>query len=237
MRTLPLPVFDEFQKTLQSIPLFKGIDSATLQALYAESEYREAEAGEFYFMQGYPAGAVFVLYKGKVRLGTVQEDGQQVVMRIIAPETLFGLVAITTPESYPVSAEVMEPSQAFGFKRETLVRLIGANSTLAMNALQFMSIQIREFQDRFRELATERVERRLARSLIRLASQAGRKTSEGVLIDLPLSRQDLAEMSGTTLFTASRILSMWESRRINPEPAGSGWSSNRRMGWLVWPKT
>jgi CRP-like cAMP-binding protein len=81
---------------------------------------------------------------------------------------------------------------------------------LALNTIRTMADHVRETQDLFRQLATERVEQRLARALLRLARQMGRKTDQGVLIDFPLSRQDLAEMSGTTLYTASRVLSQWE---------------------------
>jgi CRP-like cAMP-binding protein len=73
---------------------------------------------------------------------------------------------------------------------------------------------LRQFQDRLRELATERVERRLARMLLRLARQSGQKVTGGILIDLPLSRQNLAEMIGTTLYTVSRILSQWEAHGL-----------------------
>ena len=83
---------------------------------------------------------------------------------------------------------------------------------MALNAIQMMSDHVQEFQERFRQLATERVERRLARTILRLASQSGRKTDEGVLIDFPLSRQDLAEMCGTTLYTVSRTLSEWAGK-------------------------
>jgi CRP-like cAMP-binding protein len=69
-------------------------------------------------------------------------------------------------------------------------------------------------QERLRELATERVEQRVARTLLRLARQVGRKVEGGVLIDMPLSRQDLAEMTGTTLYTVSRILSQWEQQHL-----------------------
>jgi CRP-like cAMP-binding protein len=85
---------------------------------------------------------------------------------------------------------------------------------VALNAIRLLAGRIQEFQDRLRELATERVERRIARTLIRLTRQAGRKTAEGVLIDLPLTRQDLAEMCGTTLYTVSRTLSQWESQGL-----------------------
>jgi CRP-like cAMP-binding protein len=81
---------------------------------------------------------------------------------------------------------------------------------LAINSINILSQRIQEFQDRLREMATERVERRIARTLLRLASQTGRKTEQGILIDLSLTRQDLAEMTGTTLYTVSRTLSQWE---------------------------
>jgi CRP-like cAMP-binding protein len=85
---------------------------------------------------------------------------------------------------------------------------------LAINALRVMAKRVQEFQDRYRELATERVERRIARALTRLARQAGRRTDEGVLIDLTLTRQDVAEMTGTTRFTISRTLAEWEQQGI-----------------------
>jgi len=92
-----------------------------------------------------------------------------------------------------------------------MMLLVRQMPQLALNAIQFMAQHLQEFQDRYRELATQRVERRLARTILRLASQTGRKVEEGVLIDMPLTRQDLAEMSGTTLYTVSRTLSKWET--------------------------
>ena len=65
-----------------------------------------------------------------------------------------------------------------------------------------------------RQLATEKVERRIARALLRLVQQAGRRVEHGVLIDLPLSRDDIAQMTGTTLYTVSRVVSRWEGEGI-----------------------
>ena len=75
---------------------------------------------------------------------------------------------------------------------------------------ELMYAHLKDMQNRFRELATKRVERRVARALLRLASQAGRRLEDGLLIDLPLSRQGIAEMTGTTLYTVSRLISEWE---------------------------
>ena len=80
--------------------------------------------------------------------------------------------------------------------------------------MRLLAQHFTDLQDRYRELATERVERRVARALLRLVRQAGKRTEEGVHIDIPLSRQDLAEMTGTTLYTVSRILSEWEQKGL-----------------------
>ena len=80
--------------------------------------------------------------------------------------------------------------------------------------MRHMSERIQELQERLHEFATERVERRIASALLRLAQQSGQKTPDGVLITLSLSRQDLAEMTGTTLYTVSRTLSRWEQLGI-----------------------
>ena len=95
-----------------------------------------------------------------------------------------------------------------------MARLMEQFPPIAFKAMRHMADQIQELQDRVRELSTERVERRIANALLRLAQQTGQKTPEGVLINLPLSRQDLAEMTGTTLYTVSRILSRWEQEEI-----------------------
>ena len=80
--------------------------------------------------------------------------------------------------------------------------------------MDLMTGYIQEMQERYHELATERVQQRIARVLLRLAAQSGRKMESGVLIDLSFSRQDLAEMTGTTLFSVSRILNQWETQGL-----------------------
>jgi CRP/FNR family transcriptional regulator, nitrogen oxide reductase regulator len=85
---------------------------------------------------------------------------------------------------------------------------------LAMNALRFVAARLHELQVQYRRLATEKVERRIARALLRLVDQAGRRTDAGVLIDLPLSRDDIAQMTGSTLYTVSRIISRFEADGI-----------------------
>ncbi len=92
--------------------------------------------------------------------------------------------------------------------------ILEAYPRITKNLLSFATRVVQTSHKKIRELATERVERRIARALSRLASQLGRETEKGILLDFPLSRQDLAEMTGTTLFTVSRTLKEWERQEI-----------------------
>ncbi len=199
---------------LQSVPLFKGLDKVELEAVCGAAKLRRLAADEYFFFQGDPASQIYVLLEGRVKISQTNADGQQVLFRAISPPSLFGGLAMTQTEVYPVTAQLDEDSTAACWSKQDFLRLVARYPKLALNAMEMMATRVQEFQDRFRELATERVERRLARTLLRLASQSGRKTEQGVLIDLPLSRQDLAEMTGTTLYTVSRILSQWEIKKL-----------------------
>jgi CRP-like cAMP-binding protein len=93
-------------------------------------------------------------------------------------------------------------------------QLLESHNQIALNALGFVASRLHDLQRRYRQAMTERVERRVARTLLRLVREAGRRVDHGVEIDFPISRQDIAEMTGTTLFTVSRLLSAWEDRGI-----------------------
>ncbi len=199
---------------LIGLDLFRGMTEGDAAALAGQAVYQRLDVGEYFFMQGDTPDRLWVLCEGAVRLSQLQEDGQQVVLRVIRPVNLFGAVALAQAGAYPVSAQAIEPACAAWWKARDLMEMVGRSPQLAMNAMRFMAQRAQEFQDRYREMATERVERRVARTLLRLAAQTGKKTPEGVLIDFPLSRQDLAEMTGTTLYTVSRILSQWQTQGL-----------------------
>jgi CRP/FNR family transcriptional regulator, nitrogen oxide reductase regulator len=199
---------------LREAPLFMGLADSDLELAAASAVQRKLEAGGYYFYQGDPADRIFVLVEGRIKLTQSNPDGQQVLLRIAGPNALFGAVAMASVENYPVTAQAAEDCAALAWTKTAMMELVGRIPTLALNAMKLMAAHTQEFQERYRQLATERVERRLARTLLRLASQTGKKVPEGVLIDLPLTRQDLAEMTGTTLFTVSRTLSAWEAKGL-----------------------
>jgi CRP-like cAMP-binding protein len=196
---------------LEAVPIFKDLDDEQRLTALQAGRRRNVEAGTFLYMQGDEASAFYLLGDGSVKLLQVTLEGEEIILRYAAPREVFGLIAVLTEQTYPVSAIAVNDSQVWVWQRSEMQALFNRIPTMAMNALQILSERVKEFQDRIRELSTERVERRIARALLRLARQTGRKVPEGVYLDLPISRQDLAEMTGTTLYTVSRTLSKWET--------------------------
>jgi CRP/FNR family transcriptional regulator, nitrogen oxide reductase regulator len=199
---------------LEQVPIFKGLDGSAYQELLEAAQSRVYARDSYLFYQDDPVERIYVVSAGRVKLFQLTPEGQQVIMRVATPGVMVAAISIVENAVYPVTAQAAEESKLLSWSQDRLLQIIHRYPPLALNALRLLAEHVREFQDRYRELATERVERRLARTIIRLASQAGKKTSEGVLLDLPLSRQDLAEMSGTTLFTVSRIMSQWELKGL-----------------------
>ena len=96
----------------------------------------------------------------------------------------------------------------------TWPRLVEKFPALAANTLQTVGARLQETHTRVIEMSTQQVEQRIAHALLRLVKQSGRKVDHGVEIDFPISRQDIAQMTGTTLHTVSRTLSAWETKGL-----------------------
>lgn len=201
--------------TLKTLTLFADVPELVLGKLAVCVQTRHAEEGSFFFMEGDPAAHIYVLESGQVKLLQTTPDGQQVAMRIVLPGQMFAGIAMLNPHSgYQVSAQAMSDSVACVWAGSDFRRLADQYPQLSINIMQLMRAYVQEMQARYREMATERVKRRVARALIRLVSMSAALNNPAAPVSLALSRQDLAEMSGTTLFTVSRLLSDWERRGL-----------------------
>lgn len=201
------------QQILRQVEIFKAVSDNDIHTLAQIAIQRQVEEGSFFFHQGETAEYLYVLSEGRAKLSQLAEDGEQVNLRTLLPYHLFGAVGAVDPSaSYPASAQALENCTALAIRASEFKVLLEKNPRLAFGMMQLMTGYIQEMQQRFRELATERVEQRIARTLVRLAAQTGTKIEQGIRIDLSFSRQELAEMTGTTLFTVSRTLSTWERK-------------------------
>jgi CRP-like cAMP-binding protein len=198
---------------LRQVLVFENATDDDLDQILQHSIRRSIEQGGFFFFQGDAADFLYVLISGQVKLLQTNPAGHQVNLRTIQPWQMFGaLGAVRDEATYPAAAQALEDSEALAIRGLFLREMMATRPYLSADLMKLMTLYIQEMQSRYRELATERVEQRIARALLRLTAQSGKRSEEG--IELGLSRQDLAEMTGTTLYTVSRTLAEWERKEM-----------------------
>lgn len=205
---------DRRVRFLQSVRLFEQLTEPTLLDVARRCRVRQVERGAFVFFEGTRARAVQVLYTGRVKVVRETEDGREVIIRIIQPGEIFGGAGGWGREVYPATAVTLEDSSILELPSDEFATLVERYPDFAMAMVRELGTRLREAEGRILELQTERVERRIARTLLRLANKTGTKTERGIEIGVPLSRQNLADLCGTTLSTASRVLSAWDRAGI-----------------------
>ena len=196
---------------VKALALFEKMNDSELDEILASASSRRYGVGESVFEQGQLADHFFVLLHGRLRVTQVTPEGQQVIVRMVNPGDLFGIAKALRRPDYPGTATAVSESIALAWQMSNWDVFLDRHPALAVNAMQTMGGRLQEAHTRLKEMATEEVERRVAHAVLRLANQSGRKEPGGIRIDFPVSKQDIAEMTGTTLHTVSRILSAWEA--------------------------
>jgi CRP-like cAMP-binding protein len=197
-----------------NLPLFAGFSAEELDEVLREARSQRVARNRNIFGQGEKAHSFFVLLHGHVRASKTTPMGEQVVVRYILPGETFGVAPAIGLQHYPATATAVDDSVILAWPSSTWPRLVSRFPALAANTLQTVGNRLQESHARVVEMSTQQVEQRVANALLRLAKQAGHRVDHGVEIDFPISRQDIAQMTGTTLYTVSRILSGWEQRGL-----------------------
>jgi CRP-like cAMP-binding protein len=196
------------------LPLFAGLSTADLVAILREARSVRVAKNTAVFQQGEEAHSFFVLLHGHVRASKTTPSGEQIVVRYVATGETFGVAKAIGLPRYPATATAVDDSIVLAWPSETWPRLVEKFPALATNTLQTVGARLQETHTRVVEMSTKQVEKRIAHALLRLVKQSGREVEHGVEIDFPISRQDIAQMTGTTLHTVSRTLSAWKTKGL-----------------------
>ena len=199
---------------LQYVPLFASLPADQLRRVADLAQTRTINAKTLLIRQRTAATTLYVVVGGQIRVSEVTADGQEVLYRFIGPGQMIGGMAAVGGLTYPVTAYAARDSRLLAWNTAAMQRLMEQYPLIARNAMCLMVARIEELQARCVALATQQVRQRIANTLLRLTEQSGRRVPNGILLDMRLSRQDLAEMTGTTLYTASRLLNQWQRDKI-----------------------
>ena len=197
---------------LRGLPLLAGVPDAAVEALAGACVVTQVAREAVIFNQDDPSDRVWVVHTGQVKIVYQEVDGREVILEMIAPGEAFGGGVLFFP-THPATAKGLEDSTLVSFSTEVYARFLEQQPAVTYKLLRMLGARHRSMIN-MQILAGERVERRMAHILLKLADRLGQPDEDGILITMSLSRQDLADMSGTTLETAIRTLSRFNQQGL-----------------------
>jgi CRP-like cAMP-binding protein len=199
---------------VRDFAIFHNIDDADLRAVLQSAKTRRVAKRAVVFEQGQSATEFFVLMHGHLKVAQTTPEGRQIIVRIVEPGELFGVAVALGRSDYPATATAMEECIILAWPSSTWSSLVTRAPLLAVNALHTIGQRVEEAHTRLREVSTEDVERRVAHLLLRIVGAKGSKTGDAADLGFPITRHEIAEMTGTTIYTVSRVLSAWEKEGL-----------------------
>lgn len=200
-----MPSIDKIQVLKQSL-IFASLNEDELTELAGLAIERSFAPGEFVFWDGDTPEWFYLAAEGKVKVVKHSSLGKEFIIAFFGPGEMFGEVAVFENKPYPASAQAVAETKVLGIKREDFLSFLANRPEVSLRIISVLGGRLRDAQSRLRDLAGERVEQRLARTLLMLSSKLGST--------LPFTRQEIADMAGTTTETAIRFMSHLKNRGI-----------------------
>ena len=203
---------------LRRVPLFASLTIDQIAALADWFRVETFDQDAMIFLEDDPADRLWVVSSGQVKIVKHTRDGQESLLEVITPGEMFGGAGLLLAV-HPATAVAMTPTTTLSIEREPYRQLIRQHPDVALRIIDLLGERLQAAM-KMRALAVERVDVRLANILLKLCDKVGEPTGAGTRINLPLSRQDLADMAGTTIETAIRVMSRLRKEGLVHTEAG-----------------
>jgi len=202
------------ESLLSQIPTFSRLTREEIREILNLSTPKRLDENCAVFEEGMDADRFFFMLDGYVRVLRITPGGEQVIALHIPSGQLFGIAQALGRDTYPATAMTATECLVLSWPARLWPEFVARYDGFATETYKTIGGRIDEMNNKIVEMATLHVEQRVASVLLRLISQTGRKTERGIEIDFPVTRQDISEMTGTTLHTVSRLLSAWQKDEI-----------------------
>jgi CRP/FNR family transcriptional regulator len=196
------------EELLRTTPIFSRLSPADRKTIAEVGRVQHFEKGDVIFEQDSPS-EFYAITAGRVKIFKMMPNGKDLILEVFGPGDPLGAVAAYMDRPFPASAAALEATTCVIIPRQTFFRLLEANPSLVRGLLLGLTTRLVDLTNRLAELTGGRIEPRFARLFVKLGSQMGRQERGGTFIPLALSRQELADMTGTTIETCIRIMSRW----------------------------
>jgi len=217
---MPAMTANELAAFLTASPVFAGVPAREVAALAGVAREESYRTRDWVFMEGEPADWFCLVRAGRVKILRASRGGKEVVLELLGPGEPFGGVAVIERRPYPASAQATEPSVVLKIPREPILALTERHPSMIREMALMIGRRLRAAHESVRSLAGDPVEARLAAALLRLAERDGTRGPRGITLPYHLTRQSLADMTGTTVETTIRIVSRWQKDRLVADDNG-----------------
>lgn len=194
--------------------IFRKVGPDDRQRLSTVARVVQYQRGDAIFSEGDPSDAFYTITAGRVKVFKMLPSGKEVILEIFGTGDPLGAIAAYEGRPFPATAMAMEETTCLILPRSAFFALLEQHPSLVRGLLYGMTQRLVELTNRLAELSTGRVEARLARLFLKLAENSGRSERDGIFVPLVLSRQELADMTGTTIETCIRIMSRWGKQDV-----------------------
>lgn len=200
--------------TLRQVPLFASLKDEELLNIAPLFSEQHIGRHEFVFFEGDPPRWVYIVVEGRIKLLKYSEEGRAVILHLLHPGEMFGGVAAFGRRPYPFSAQALVPSRVLRIAGPDFHEIMTQHPDVSDQVIRELAARLIEAHETMKHLAVERVEQRIAHVLLKLTQQGVEEGAGPLTIDIPLTRQDIAEMVGTTVETTIRVFSKWRKAGI-----------------------
>jgi CRP/FNR family transcriptional regulator, nitrogen oxide reductase regulator len=202
------------EDVLRASSLFRRVGPEDRQRLAAVAHLKTYTRGDVIFRESDPSDAFYTVVSGRVKVFKMLPTGKEVILEIFGVGDPFGAVAAYEGRPFPASAMALEDTTCLVLHRGPFFALLEQYPSLVRGLLHGMTQRLVELTNRLAELSGGRIEARLARLFLKLADTSGRQERGGTFIPMALSRQELADLTGTTIETCIRIMSRWGKEAV-----------------------
>lgn len=205
---------------LSKIPLFNALTPDEIKEIHPYISKLSIKKKDVIFSEGDPSDWFYIVLKGKVKITKLSQEGKEIIIEIITPMDFFGGLAVIKGFPYPANAIAMEDTELLKISRSNLMRILDRFPGLMYCMALQLGDRMKESHETLKNIALERVEARIASLLLKLADKTGKETEGGTMIEMKLTKQDIAEMVGTTVETSIRTMSKFKKNGILSDKEG-----------------
>ncbi len=199
---------------IREVALFKTLSPADEKEIRTSLSNARYKRKQVIFSEGDAPEWFYIVRRGKVKITKLSTEGKEIILEIIGPNDFFGAVAVIRNFPYPANAVAMEETEIIKISRKNLMSFLDRFPSLMFFMASSIGERVKGSHEALKSIALEKVESRMASLLVKLADKAGEKTPEGLLINMKLTKQDLADMVGTTVETSIRTMSKFSKTGI-----------------------